>query len=190
MAAEDSDIQLAEPIGSGSHQAGDPDAPATAGGTPVLIHLLAPLVYVLACAVLLVADLSVTDGTFTYVLDDAYIHLSLAENVAQGHYGLNPDEPASPSSSVLWPLVLAPFAGAEGFDRIPLVLNLICCVLFLIALQRFLFFLAGPSSDRARAGIAVLVACLVFAFNLPGLTFTGMEHPIQILCAAGVVAGL
>ncbi len=28
-------------------------------------------------------------GIFVYPLDDAYIHLALAENLAKGHYGVN-----------------------------------------------------------------------------------------------------
>lgn len=42
-----------------------------------------------------------------YTLDDPYIHLSLAENLLRGHYGVNLDEVASPSSSILYPFLLA-----------------------------------------------------------------------------------
>ena len=42
-----------------------------------------------------------------YTLDNPYIHLSLAENLLRGHYGVNVDEVASPSSSILYPFLLA-----------------------------------------------------------------------------------
>lgn len=56
-----------------------------------------------------------TKGHFTYTLDDPYIHLALAKNIWLGHYGINPGEMSSPSSSLLWPFVLAPFAAIPAF---------------------------------------------------------------------------
>ena len=47
-------------------------------------------------------------GHFSYTLDDAYIHLALAENLAGGHYGVNLGEYSAASSSILWPLLLIP----------------------------------------------------------------------------------
>lgn len=67
----------------------------------------------LLCAALLVAIWSLTGG-LGFTLDDAYIHLSLAENLAAGHYGVNPGEHASVSSSPLWPVVLVPFVWLDA----------------------------------------------------------------------------
>ena len=36
------------------------------------------------------------DGHFVYAIDDPYIHLALAQNLAHGHYGINPGEASSP----------------------------------------------------------------------------------------------
>src|SRR5687768_7918900 len=38
-------------------------------------------------------------GDFSYTLDDPYIHLALAENIAIGHYGIDPSESSAPASS-------------------------------------------------------------------------------------------
>jgi len=38
-----------------------------------------------------------------YSLDDPYIHLALAENMARGHFGVNLGEASNPSSSIIWP---------------------------------------------------------------------------------------
>ncbi|HKL20996.1 MAG TPA: hypothetical protein VJ904_04275 [Tichowtungia sp.] len=63
-------------------------------------------------------------GVFTYSLDDAYIHLSLAEQIHHGHYGINAGEYSSPSSSVLCPFLLAPFSGLPSFRNDVYVLDI------------------------------------------------------------------
>ena len=47
---------------------------------------LAPLAGFVASIALL------TGGSVVYMLDDAYIHLALARNLASGTYGINPGE--------------------------------------------------------------------------------------------------
>ena len=79
-------------------------------------------VWALGLAALVGGILLLNGGHFAYSLDDPYIHLALAENLAAGHYGLNLDEPSSPSSSILWPLLLAPFTRWAGYEWVPLVL--------------------------------------------------------------------
>ena len=44
-----------------------------------------------------------------YTLDDPYIHMALAENIARGTFGVNLGEVSNPSSSILWPWILAAF---------------------------------------------------------------------------------
>ena len=65
--------------------------------------------------------LLLNDGMFVYTLDDPYIHLSLAENIINGHYGVNANEYSAPSSSILWPFIIAPFSSFEYF---PLFINI------------------------------------------------------------------
>ena len=62
------------------------------------------------CQFQISAMLNWNEGLFTYTLDDPYIHLRLAENISQGHYGINPSEYSAPSSSILWPFLLVPFS--------------------------------------------------------------------------------
>src|SRR5689334_1757083 len=57
---------------------------------------------VLLCGILLR-----NGGHFAYTLDAPYTQMALAEQITHGTYGLNPGEPASPSSSILWPFLLA-----------------------------------------------------------------------------------
>ncbi len=128
------------------------------------------------------------DRVFTYTLDDPYIHLALAEQLAHGHYGINAGEASSPSSSIVWPLLLTPFAGHAWDVYTPLVLNGLFCGLaaWLIGwmVDGWVFWL----SWGWRFAVA---AALMLVANLVGLTFVGMEHGLQVLlavvCAAGVL---
>src|SRR5262245_23019430 len=86
---------------------------------------VAVVVLIAVVAAELVAIGTLNDGHVVYTLDDAYIHLSLAENIAQGHYGINGNEFSSPSSSIVWPYLLAPFAGRASGAYAPLVLNVL-----------------------------------------------------------------
>ncbi|AXQ95947.1 hypothetical protein LV780_19440 (plasmid) [Cereibacter azotoformans] len=58
------------------------------------------------------------DGHLIFTLDDPYLHLAVAETLLQGGYGVNFPQTSSPSSSILYTLLLAPFvalgAGAAG----------------------------------------------------------------------------
>src|SRR6478672_7980636 len=40
-------------------------------------------------------------------IDDPYIHLAVAENILTGGYGINASEHSSPSSSIIYPFLLA-----------------------------------------------------------------------------------
>ena len=66
--------------------------------------------------------LSRNGGRLTYTLDDPYIHLALSEGIAEGHYGIHPAEPSAPSSSIVWPFLLAPGARLPLHELLPLLL--------------------------------------------------------------------
>ena len=143
-------------------------------------------VFAATALVLLLAILRKTHGHFTYCLDDPYIHLALADRLRHGLYGINAGEAASPSSSILWPLLLVPFAGTRLMPWMPLLLNLGCSGGTAWLLGRFVdrTFAAGW---RAR----LLAVLLLVATNVFGLVFTGLEHPLEVLlCVAGAFAVL
>jgi len=124
-------------------------------------------------AVLLVAQVHFTCGV-VYSLDDPYIHLALARQILHGHYGINPGEFAAPSSSILWPFLLAPFAFTRLSEFLPLVINLGALVVAVWWLQRWLETYLSPWW--------ALVATMAFAFalNLYGLALSGMENSLQV----------
>ncbi len=120
-------------------------------------------------------------GDAPYSLDDAWIHLHFAENLAAGHWGMEPGQISVPSSSILWPWLLVPFAGTAFLPWWPLLLNLCFCLLSLKAVLAFLRPY-GPLPYSALLALA-------FA-NLVGLVYTGMEHSLQVLLALWILLGL
>ena len=147
--------------------------------------------YIALCAVMFVRIRAANDHQFFFALDDPYIHLALANSIRHGHYGINAAESASPSSSILWPLLLVPFAGKEWAPMWALALNVIAG-LFAAAVLGFAVT-AWPASDAQRDEAVrrfLSVVFLVFIGNLVGLTFLGMEHTLQVLLAALVALGV
>ncbi|WP_118182305.1 hypothetical protein [Paraburkholderia phosphatilytica] len=140
---------------------------ALAGALPLLV-LFALVLYT-------------TNGHFTYSFDDPYIHLALARNIWLGHYGLNLSEPSAPSSSILWPFVLAPFAALPGlFEYVPLLVNCACLM--------GLVFVIGRTFDDVRPHYRIaLIVGVAFWVNAYGLVFSGMEHSLQLLLIAIVL---
>lgn len=130
--------------------------------------------------------LAQTDGTLFYILDDPYIHLSLAENILRGHYGINPGEAASPSSSILYPFLVAGGLGLGLGDLAPLVLNVLA-----MAGVAWIF---GGLMARLRQDLEpmtiVALAFILLAVHAAALPFTGMEHTLHMWSSLLVVVGL
>ncbi|OYV06683.1 MAG: hypothetical protein CFE26_04960 [Verrucomicrobiales bacterium VVV1] len=146
--------------------------------------------YLACCIVVLVAILRLIQGKMVYTLDDPYIHLAVAEEIAHGHYGVNPDEVSSPASSALWPVLLAPLARTQIGELMPLIINAACGVLTaLILLRRLQREL--PGRHGGMSALRILIALFVIgASNFVALTFCGMEHCLQILAAIVVTDGI
>jgi len=128
------------------------------------------------------AILTLNHGALLYALDDAYIHLGLAARLHGGHYGINAGEASSPSSSILWPFLLAPFSGWSRFEWVPLILNLLAALGTAVVIPRLSMLVLGPAASRPGALFhAVLGVLLLVLFNTVGLVFLGLEHSLQVL---------
>ncbi|MCV2869478.1 hypothetical protein OEW28_12660 [Defluviimonas sp. WL0002] len=123
-------------------------------------------------------------GVFEYPLDDVYIHLAMAKGIMGGTYGINPGEPASAASSVLYPLLLLPFPGT-GFQRmLPLAWNFVG----LMALAWL--FGAHIARSGVSRGVALFLALIApFALNMPGVAALGMEHTLHALMVMVLLTG-
>lgn len=124
-------------------------------------------------------------GVFEYPLDDVYIHLAMAEGMAQGTYGVNPGEAASAASSILYPVLLIPFAGSDLQRFLPLFWNgaavTLCGMLWGRALAE------GGFAGRLAVALAVLGPV---ALNMAGVAFLGMEHSLHTALSLATVLGL
>lgn len=140
-------------------------------------------------AVLLVASLVASGGLVVYTLDDAYIHLALAQRISEGTYGINPGEFAAPSSSIAWPflLLLAPSGWLR--EALPFAIGALATV----SSVRILLGLLDRTGlaevlGGARLG-AWALAALALA-NLVGVVFTGLEHALHIAASLAVLRGI
>lgn len=145
-----------------------------------------PKHYPLAVAVALLAILTVTPaliivarlGQINYIIDDAYIHLTLARNLAtHGTWGIQPGEFSSASSSPLWTATLAGLLalGIAPAQWFPLIL----AGLSAAAALAIAYAVLTAAEISRPATLLILVACL-FATPLTSLVFMGMEHALQL----------
>ena len=151
--------------------------PATIGVAFLLVVVLLELVRVL----------TLNHGMLVYTLDDPYIHLAVAEMIAQGHYGINTGEFSAPSSSLFWPFLLAPFA---RYSYAPFVVNLIVSMGTVIVFTRVLRLSALKNTSPSSLLLSVMTIMFVLATNMVGLIFTGMEHSLQVFAVTLVGYGL
>ena len=154
-------------------------------GTPWLLPLLAVAAAVLAHLVLQVAAWSTAGGVFDYPLDDPYIHLAIAEQIAGGGYGVNDGEIAAAASSPVYPLLLTPFSESPLQRYLPLFWNVVGLMAAAALWGRILW----QAGYRGGFGIALAVAGPV-ALNMAGLAFTGMEHMLHTAASLAIILGL
>jgi hypothetical protein len=124
-------------------------------------------------AALVAWSLPRSGGRLVYALDDAYIHMAMARNLAEhGVLGVTRYGFTSSSSSPLWTLLLAGFFAALGpRDWLPLALNVLFAVSLLVVADRVL----QAHGVRPRSRLLALVAVVVFT-PVPPLVLVGQEH--------------
>jgi hypothetical protein len=149
-------------------------------GTAVTLPAMLMLAYILMR----------NEGDFAYALAAPYTHLALGDQIAHGHYGLNPDEPSSPSSSILWPFLLA----ALSFLPLGPYSALLVCLAANVATALITYALAvecGVRLDRLRLPyLAAITLTLGVALNLVGLAFAGLEHSLHVTLTLASLLGL
>jgi hypothetical protein len=151
--------------------------------------------FVVASAIVLVSVITgiivATGGGFGFSLDDPYIHLALAERIAEGHYGLNLGEAAAPASSIIYPFLLAPLLALGLGQYAALLLNLCgagaCLALFAALLEAS--GIIRPATSRTR--LSFVAVTLAIGLNIAGLALTGLEHTLHVAdtlaCLLGIV---
>jgi hypothetical protein len=158
---------------------GTSETDETAAGSRAFVRwgVVAYLVVVAATVVAIVAYLG---GHLAYVLDDAAIHLSVADHlVHDGTWGVSAGRFESASSSPLWTLLVAPGTIVTPLrDWWPLVLNVLAGLGVIVVLGRNQSVLGWDRGSRRLDAVATAVLVVVVLF-LPGLAVVGMEHTLH-----------
>lgn len=138
-----------------------------------------------------VAILFLNSGHFTYTLDDPYIHLAMSENILSGHYGVNLNEFSAPSSSILWPLLLAPFSHMFFAEWMPFLINILSALATVYYFSKVLDRSILVEDAKIKTILsAIYIILFILVTNLIGLIFTGMEHSLQVLLVVMITWGL
>jgi len=141
-------------------------------------------------AVLLIGILRLNHGAFIYTLDDPYIHLALSDQIRHGNYGLSAGVHAAPSSSILFPFLLAVASGLAIHPYVPLVINILALFFTVEVMRRFLLHLRLGEDNFATVTQAAFLVLMALCFNLIGVAFTGLEHSLHIAMVAASIYGL
>lgn len=127
-------------------------------------------------------------GVFEYPLDDVYIHLAMASEMARGGYGVNSGDLASAASSALYPLLLMPFPDTEAQRLLPLLWNAVAVTISGLLLAECLLRIG--LAEVLNGGRAVLAAAFAgLALNIGTVGFAGMENALHTTAALAIVLG-
>lgn len=141
--------------------------------------LYAGIIFLLAVVgVLEIVTLSKTKGVFCYPLDDTFIHMAVAKNMAlYGNWGINATDWVSTSSSPLFTLMLSMMFRLFGINvHFPFILGVAGALLMIVAMQREL-------NRYTSLWIPAQSACIIitiFLGAIPPLAALGMEHTFQV----------
>ena len=125
-----------------------------------------------------------TQGHLIYPLDDTYIHMAMAKNLARdGVWGITRYAFSSSSSSPAWTALLSLIYWAVGVrDGVPFVLNLLLGSLLLFSMES-IFHAVG----LAAAKRFMLLVAVILLYPLPFVTLTSMEHLLHAILAVWFV---
>lgn len=138
----------------------------------------------------LAAMVAQCDVRFVFTLDDAYIHLAVADQILSGGYGVNAGEFSSPSSSIIWPYVLALTEAMHLGPFGPLLINAAAACATVFAFLRALEAngLFDDANDRPFSYLIALL--LIFNVSAVALPMTGMEHSAHVWASVVTFFGL
>lgn len=148
---------------------------------PLIINLVILWIIIL---ILYTLSVKMNQGNFSYVLDDAYIHMAMAKHFTQeGVWGITIYGFSSSTSSILWVLILSSSYYLFGVNDItPFILNIIFSTATLI----LVYFIFKKCQIPSWYNAIALLLITIFT-PLPSLVFIGMEHSLQIFLTIAFV---
>lgn len=148
-------------------------------------------IFALGTLVILAASLMLTNGTFIYSMDDPYIHLAVSEEIIRGNYGINIRERSSPSSSIIYAYLMAPFVWIGAGNYAQYILNLVFQAVALIVISNIVYNYISKNIRRHHTlWYCLFASALVLALNSLALPMTGMEHSLHVMISVLLVYGL
>ncbi len=138
------------------------------------------LTFLLSIVVVIYWALLKTNFNFTYPLDDSYIHLAIAKNLAQyGVWGVTKFEFTSASSSPLYTIIIATLIKLFGNNLyIPLLLNIgIGFAIVAIASK----FIKEHFSNIPKIYYYLVLNLFILFLPLHTIVFLAMEHTLHCL---------
>ena len=147
-------------------------------GKDLKVLIAAVLILLLAVAAIELPVLRHTNGNILFPLDNAYVNITVARNLAFYQvWGVSKFAFQSAASSLLYPMTLVPFFFIFGAHLIiPLIVNFLAGAYFLLMLQRTLIRY-GLSPIRQ---LLTLLGTMLLTL-LPLLVVSGMEYTLQLL---------
>jgi hypothetical protein len=134
-------------------------------------------IFIVVSIIIMAISFGLNRGQLVYALDDAYIHMAIAKNVAMhGVWGVTAYEFSSSSSSLLWTGLLSGVYALVGPNEIsPLLIN-IFLAMAVIALTYLIL-----RKEKLQPFFAFIVlTVMMFLTSLFALVFSGMEHVLQV----------
>lgn len=136
----------------------------------------------LACLLYLGAEASILSGDFGFPLDDSWIHLQFAKNLAHGNgLSYNPGERVTGSTAPLWTALLALLFYLPG--SVVLWTKTLGVALHLAGLRAI--WQLGRELDLSETGAAVATGFAAATSWLVWSALSGMEVPLFVLLSVG-----
>jgi hypothetical protein len=137
-----------------------------------------------------ISSLFLCDFQLILTLDDPYIHLAVADQILAGGYGVNNGEWSSPSSSIIWPYLMALtealHLGAYG----PLLVSAAAAAATIFAVLRLLELYYSPEAGSEPQYLKWLAVLVIPATSALALPMTGLEHSLHVWASVVTLIGL
>lgn len=140
--------------------------------------ILVLLVFLVLMFLFFFLSVSANSDHFIYMLDDPYIHMAIAKNLASnGNWGVDAYEYAAASSSPCWTILISSvFLLISDSELVPFLLNLILSIIILFYFYRVI---CKINSNQILLFFILLALVLLLPLNI--FAFLGQEHGLHAL---------